>query len=111
MGFLRLQRQWGCNAVNTGDLGSIPGLGRYHGGGLGNLLQDSCLENPHGQRRLVGYSPKPCGLQRTRECAQSQAGLCLSFHPLPRRAAVRELGVALESLQGKESSSRLGSRT
>ena len=22
----------------------------------GNPLQDSCLENPHGQRRLVGYS-------------------------------------------------------
>ena len=46
-----------CNSGNTGDLGSIPGLGRYHGGGLGNPLQDSCLENPHGQRRLVGYSP------------------------------------------------------
>ena len=22
----------------------------------GNPLQDSCLENPHGQRRLVGYT-------------------------------------------------------
>ena len=28
------------------DLGSIPGLGRSHGGGLGNPLQYSCLENP-----------------------------------------------------------------
>ena len=27
-------------------------------GGHGNLLQYSCLENPHGQRSLVGYSPK-----------------------------------------------------
>ena len=27
------------------------------GGGLGNPLQCSCLENPHGQRRLVGCSP------------------------------------------------------
>ena len=27
------------------------------GGGHGNLLQYSCLKNPHGQRSLVGYSP------------------------------------------------------
>ena len=31
---------------NAGDPGSIPGLGRSPGGGLGNLLQYSCLENP-----------------------------------------------------------------
>ena len=28
------------------DSGSIPGLGRSPGGGHGNLLQYSCLENP-----------------------------------------------------------------
>ena len=39
------------------DVGSIPGLGRSPGGGHGNALQYSCLENPHGQRSLVGYSP------------------------------------------------------
>ena len=44
------------SACNAGDLGSIPGLGRSPGGGHGNLLQYSCLENPHGQRSLVGYS-------------------------------------------------------
>ena len=44
-----------CNAE---DLGSIPGLGRSPGGGHGNALQYSCLENPHGQRSLVGYSPR-----------------------------------------------------
>ena len=27
------------------------------GGGHGNPLQYSCLENPHGQRSLAGYSP------------------------------------------------------
>ena len=43
--------------TNAGDLCSIPGLGRSPGGGPGNLLQYSCLENPHGQRSLVGYSP------------------------------------------------------
>ena len=42
---------------NMGDLGSIPGLGRSPGGGHGNPLQYSCLENPHGQRNLAGYSP------------------------------------------------------
>ena len=42
---------------NVGDLGSIPGLGRSPGEGHGNPLQYSCLENPHGQRSLVGYSP------------------------------------------------------
>ena len=28
-----------------------------HGEGNGNPLQYSCLENPHGQRSLAGYSP------------------------------------------------------
>ena len=34
-----------------------PGLGRSPGGGHGNALQYSCLENPHGQRSLMDYSP------------------------------------------------------
>ena len=42
------------STCNTGDLGSILGLGRSPGGGDGNPLQYSYLENPHGQRRLVG---------------------------------------------------------
>ena len=29
----------------------------FPGGGNGNPLQDSCLENPHGKRSLAGYSP------------------------------------------------------
>ena len=41
------------------NLGLIPGLGRSPGGGHGNPLKYSCLENPHGQRSLAGYSP--CG--------------------------------------------------
>ena len=48
---------WYESACNVGDLGSIPGLGRSPGGGHVNPLQYSCLENPHGQRSLVGYSP------------------------------------------------------
>ena len=34
------------NAGDIRDLGSIPGLGRSPGGGHGNPLQYSCLENP-----------------------------------------------------------------
>ena len=45
------------SAHNVGDLGLIPGLGRSPRGGHGSPLQDSCLENPHGQRSLAGYSP------------------------------------------------------
>ena len=32
--------------TNTGDAGSILGTGRTPGGGRGNPLQCSCLENP-----------------------------------------------------------------
>ena len=35
-----------CHAGDAGDANSIPGLGRSPGGGHGNLLQYSCLENP-----------------------------------------------------------------
>ena len=34
------------SACNAGDLGSIPELGRSPGGGRGDPLQYSCLENP-----------------------------------------------------------------
>ena len=45
------------STCNLEDLDSIPELGRYLGGKLSNTLQYSGLENPHGQRSLVGYSP------------------------------------------------------
>ena len=38
-------------------LGLIPGLGRSLGGGHGNPLLYSSLENPHGERSLAGYNP------------------------------------------------------
>ena len=34
-----------ASGYNVGDLGSIPGSGRYPGEGNGNPLQYSCLEN------------------------------------------------------------------
>ena len=45
--------------VNAGDareVGLIPGSGRSSGGGRGNTLQYSCLENPQRWRSLAAYS-------------------------------------------------------
>ena len=42
-GALHFGKELACNA---GDLGLILGSGRSPGGGNGNLLQYSCLENP-----------------------------------------------------------------
>ena len=46
------------NAGDIRDMGSIPGSGRSPGGGHGNPLQYSCLDNSHGQRSLAGYCPQ-----------------------------------------------------
>ena len=43
-------------AGDVKDMVSIPGWERSPGGGHDNPLQDSCLENPHGQKSLAGYS-------------------------------------------------------
>ena len=45
------------SACSAGDLGSIPALGRSPGEGNSNPLKYPCMENFHGQRSLVGYSP------------------------------------------------------
>ena len=55
------------STCNAGDLGSIPELGRSPGGGHSNLLQYSCLENPHGKRNLAGCSPWGCKQSVTTE--------------------------------------------
>ena len=47
--------------ANAGDVDSIPRSGRPPGGGRGNPLQCSGLENPMDRERsLVGYSPVGC---------------------------------------------------
>ena len=46
-----------CNAR---DLGLIPRFGRSPGAGHSKPLHCYCLENPHEQRSLVGYSPWDC---------------------------------------------------
>ena len=45
------------SACKVGDLRVIPGLGRSPGVGHGHPLWYFCLENPHRQRYLAGYSP------------------------------------------------------
>ena len=45
------------STCNAGELSPVPGLGRSPGGGHSNPNQYSCLENPHGERSLAGYSP------------------------------------------------------
>ena len=61
------------------DAGSIPGLGRSLGGVHGSPLQYSCLENPHEQRSLVGYSLWDCKEWDTtkRLSLHFQCGLCV----------------------------------
>ena len=46
-----------ASAGGESDLGSIPGSGRFSGGGDGNPLQCSCLENPISEEP-GGYSPQ-----------------------------------------------------
>ena len=52
------------------------------GGGHGNPLQHSCLENPHGQRSLAGYSPwdhKESDMTERLSTAQHSADFCLAL--------------------------------
>ena len=57
------------NAADIRDTGLIPGLGRSPGGGHGDPLQYSCLENSHGQRSQAGYSPEGYQKSDTTEVA------------------------------------------
>ena len=57
MSWTRLKQLSGVSSSNAEDMVLTPGLGRSPAGGHGNPLLYSCLENPHGQRSLVGYSP------------------------------------------------------
>ena len=54
-----LGKEFACNAGDTEDAGSVPGLERSSGEGNGNPLQYFCLENPKERgASLVGYRPK-----------------------------------------------------
>ena len=44
--------------ASAGDTGSIPGLGRFPGVGIGNPLQYSCLEDPMGRGAWQATAPR-----------------------------------------------------
>ena len=58
----------------------VPSLGWEDspGGGYGNPLLYSCLENPHGKRSLVGYSLWGCKeLDPTERLSTAQVPFCV----------------------------------
>ena len=66
------------SAFNEGYLASIPGLGRPPGRGHRDPVQFSCLENTHGQRSLVDYSPWGCKeLDTTEQLSTAHTALCM----------------------------------
>ena len=78
------------SACSTGDPGSIAGSGRSPGGGHGNLLQYSCLGNPHGQSSLAGYSlwgRKEMDTTEHLSTPRSQTSLCSGPSP-PSKAVL-----------------------
>ena len=74
----------------AGDLGLISGLGRSTGGGHGNPLQYSWLENPCGQRSLAGYSPCSCKKSDITEWLSTTT--TLQGHSLPFHIQKRKRG-------------------
>ena len=85
--------------ADTGDMGSIPALGRSPGGGNGNPLQYFCLGNPMGRGawQAIVY-----GVARVRH------ELATTPPPSPRRA---ELRLKLHCFQGKPVFSLLPEQT
>ena len=72
-----------ASAGDTRDADSIPGLGRSTGGGNGNKLQYSCLENST-DRGAWRDSPRDCKESDSTEHTQSThgiLGLTIPRHP------------------------------
>ena len=77
-----------CDAGATGDLGSIPGMGRSPGRGHGSPPQCSCLENP---KDRGAWWATVCGvaeLTRLKRLSTHTPGANLSY-PQPPRPTVR----------------------
>ena len=70
-------------ACSAGDLGSVSGLGRSPGGGPGNPLQYSCLENPM-DRRACWATVHEIAKSRTR---LSDFTFAFHFHALEKEMA------------------------
>ena len=101
------------SACNAGDPGSIPGLGRSPGGGHGNPLQPSCLENLRGQRSLAGYSSWGCKESDMTEQLTHTQCTCLQ-NPMDRgawRATVHRVPKSQTSLKRLGTHARTASPT
>ena len=70
-----------ANAGDTRATGSILGLGRSPGGGHGNLLQYSCLENPM-DRGASQDTVHGVATSRTRLSARAHIHVCKYTHSL-----------------------------
>ena len=77
-----------ANAVDVREVGSIPGSGRSPGGGHGNPLQYSCLENPmdRGAWRAnvhsIGESDMTT-IQHTHSVNHHKSSYCMSLYNCP----------------------------
>ena len=70
----------GLPGGSDGKESAFPGLGRSSGGGHGHPLQYSCLEDPRGQRSLVGCCPRGHKESDTTEwLGTAHAMLCFCF--------------------------------
>ena len=78
-----------ANAGDTRDAGSIPGSGRSPGGGHGNSLQYSCLENPMDRKvwRSTVHRVTKSQTQLNRVCMHAHTPLKISnfYHHLGLR--------------------------
>ena len=72
-----------ASAGDTGDTGSIPGLGRAPGEGNGKPLQYFLPGKSHGQKSLGGYSPR--SVEESDITEQAHARTMLSSRPHTER--------------------------
>ena len=73
------------SAYNAAVLGSIPGLGRYPGGGNGNPLQYSCLENSlvRGAWRAAAHGVTESDMDQCSLAHEVPSLMRLPAHPIP----------------------------
>ena len=84
------------SAGDTGDSASIPGSGRSPGGGHGNPLQHSCLENPmdRGAWRATGHRVAESDTTAATEQAHSPRTYTMETNDFRRQLPILTVGNA-----------------